>query len=41
MVCADLSKERLNEESVRRAGAVAFFLPMHTATRLALPEIDR
>ena len=41
VVCADLAKERLNEESVRRAAAVGFFLPMHTATRLALPVIDR
>ncbi len=41
VVCADLAKERLSEESVRRAAAIGFFLPMHTATRLALPVIDR
>ncbi len=40
VVCADLAKERLSEAAVRRATAVAFFLPMHTATRLALPVID-
>ena len=40
VVCADLAKERLDEAAVRRATAVAFFLPMHTATRLALPVID-
>lgn len=41
VVCADLAKERLSEELVRRAAVVAFFLPMHTATRLAMPVIDR
>lgn len=41
VACADLSRERLNPEDVRRADAVAFFLPMHTATRLAIPVIDR
>jgi radical SAM superfamily enzyme YgiQ (UPF0313 family) len=41
VVCADLAKERLSEETVRRAAVVAFFLPMHTATRLAMPVIDR
>jgi len=41
VVCADLAKERLNEDAARRADVVAFFLPMHTATRLAVPVIDR
>ena len=39
--CADLAKERLPQDAVRTATLVAFFLPMHTATRLALPVIDR
>jgi radical SAM superfamily enzyme YgiQ (UPF0313 family) len=39
--CADLSKQELDADVVRRADAVGFFLPMHTATRLALPVIDR
>jgi radical SAM superfamily enzyme YgiQ (UPF0313 family) len=39
--CADVGKERLPEEAVREADLVAFFLPMHTATRLALPVIER
>ena len=39
--CADLSKERLPQDAVSGAWLVAFFLPMHTATRLALPVIDR
>ena len=41
VTCADLAKEKLREEDVRGATVVAFFLPMHTATRLALPVIDR
>jgi radical SAM superfamily enzyme YgiQ (UPF0313 family) len=41
-VCAvDLAVERLPEEAVRAAEMVAFYLPMHTATRLALPVIER
>jgi radical SAM superfamily enzyme YgiQ (UPF0313 family) len=38
---ADLSRTRLDADAVRRADLVALFLPMHTATRLALPVIDR
>ena len=41
VAAADLAKERLDEDVVRAAGMIAFFLPMHTATRLALPVIDR
>ncbi len=41
VVCADLGKERLPDAVVRGASLVAFFLPMHTATRLAIPVIDR
>ena len=41
VVCVDLSKERLLDAAVRDREMVAFFLPMHTATRLALPVIDR
>jgi radical SAM superfamily enzyme YgiQ (UPF0313 family) len=40
-VCADLSREPLPESVVTDAELIAFFLPMHTATRLALPVIDR
>ncbi len=40
-VCADLSREPLPESAVTDAELIAFFLPMHTATRLALPVIDR
>jgi radical SAM superfamily enzyme YgiQ (UPF0313 family) len=41
VVCADLTRTRLPEDAVRRADLVALFLPMHTATRMALPVIDR
>ena len=37
----DLSRDRLQTDAVAAAGLVAFYLPMHTATRLALPVIDR
>ena len=39
--CVDVAKERLPEDAVREADFIAFFLPMHTATRLALRVIDR
>jgi len=39
--CRDLSRDPLHDDDVRRASLVAFYLPMHTATRLALPVIDR
>lgn len=38
---ADLSRERLSEVPVEAAQLVAFSLPMHTATRLALAVIER
>src|SRR5688500_18968763 len=41
VTCVDLSRERLPEDAVRAADLVGFFLPMHTATRLAVPVIDR
>lgn len=37
----DLSREPLDDAALREAGLVAFYLPMHTATRLALPVIER
>ncbi|HXH06062.1 MAG TPA: CUAEP/CCAEP-tail radical SAM protein [Vicinamibacterales bacterium] len=41
VTCADLSRSPLPEAAIRQADVVAFHLPMHTATRLALPVIDR
>jgi len=38
--CFDLSREVLREEALRGAGLVAFYLPMHTATRLAAQLIE-
>jgi len=37
----DLSVESLPEQAIRDAGMIAFYLPMHTATRLAVPVIER
>jgi radical SAM superfamily enzyme YgiQ (UPF0313 family) len=41
VVCADLAKQKVDPADVGRASAIAFFLPMHTATRLAIAVIDR
>lgn len=41
VACADLAVERLPETRVREAALIAFYLPMHTATRLAMPVIER
>ena len=40
-VTRDLSREKLLDTEITAAAAIAFYLPMHTATRLALPVIDR
>ncbi|MBS1872460.1 MAG: radical SAM protein [Acidobacteria bacterium] len=39
--CADLSVSPLPRASIAEAGLVAFYLPMHTAARLAAPAIER
>ncbi len=39
--CLDLSRQRLDEEAIRNADVVAFYLPMHTATRIALKVAER
>src|SRR5688572_25538287 len=39
--CVDLTRAKLVEDDVRAARLVGFYLPMHTATRLALPILDR
>jgi radical SAM superfamily enzyme YgiQ (UPF0313 family) len=39
--CVDLTRTRLADDTVTRASLVAFYLPMHTATRLALAVMDR
>ena len=40
VICLDLSRQSLPEEAIRGAGVVAFYVPMHTATRLAIPLIE-
>jgi len=40
VTCLDLSRESLKEEAVRQASLIAFYVPMHTATRLTLELID-
>jgi len=37
---ADLSREPLPQDAVRVADWIAFHLPMHTATRMAIPQIE-
>ncbi len=41
VTCVDVSVEkRIHEARLRQADLIAFYLPMHTATRIALPLID-
>src|SRR5215213_9166400 len=39
--CLDLSVERLDEVAIAEADLVAFYVPMHTATRLAASFVER
>lgn len=41
VTCVDLTREPLPDGSVAAADLVAFYMPMHTATRLAVPVIAR
>ncbi len=41
VVCADLCIEALDANAVRAADLIAFYLPMHTATRLAVRAIEK
>ncbi len=41
VVCADLSRDRLPEAAVREADLVAFYVPMHTATRMAAKAVAK
>lgn len=40
VTCLDLSRQALSEEAVRGAGLIAFYVPMHTATRLTLELLE-
>jgi len=39
--CVDTSRDPLLDDQIHRADVVAFYLPMHTATRLAAPLLAR
>ena len=39
VTCLDVSRESFREEAVRAADLIAFYVPMHTATRLAVQLI--
>ncbi len=41
VTCNDLAVEALKEDAVRAAGLVAFYVPMHTATRIAARVVGR
>src|SRR6266851_3007139 len=41
VVCADVAKTPLDWDLVRAADLVAFHLPMHTATRLAMALVEK
>ena len=41
VACLDLAKQSLRAETIRSADLVAFYLPMHTATRIAIGAIER
>ena len=40
VTCLDLSRQALSEQAVREAGLIAFYVPMHTATRLTLELLE-
>src|SRR5579864_4554788 len=41
VTCQDLAVQRLEEESIAAADLVAFYIPMHTATRIAVALVER
>ncbi len=41
VTCVDLAVEKLPESLISQADTVAFYLPMHTATRLVVPVIAK
>src|ERR1700739_2545000 len=40
VTCLDLSRQALNEHALRDARLIAFYVPMHTATRLAVELVE-
>src|SRR5205807_3753801 len=41
VTCQDLAVQRLEEEPIAAADLVAFYVPMHTATRIAATVVER
>ena len=41
VACFDLTREALNKDTVRDSDLIAFYVPMHTATRLAAGLLDQ
>ena len=41
VACVDASRGPISDEQFTAASVIAFYLPMHTATRLAVPLIER
>jgi radical SAM superfamily enzyme YgiQ (UPF0313 family) len=41
VMCLDLAVQDFDPDLIRHAGLVAFYVPMHTATRLAAPLIEQ
>jgi radical SAM superfamily enzyme YgiQ (UPF0313 family) len=41
VTCLDTARQRVDDETIRSAERVGLYLPMHTATRLAVPLIAR
>lgn len=41
VICLDLAVQRLDEEAIRTADLIGFYLPMHTATRILAGVVPR
>ena len=41
VACLDLSLQRLDHDAVKHADLIALYVPMHTATRIALAVLDK
>jgi radical SAM superfamily enzyme YgiQ (UPF0313 family) len=41
VICLDLALERLDPAAIKAANLIAFYVPMHTATRLAASFVER
>ena len=41
VTCQDLSRQRLSKDDIVAADVVAFYVPMHTATRIAAHVVER